>query len=233
MELKGFKKISESEYRGKTYKLYTKDSYKEYDKVIIITDDKDNILNIFNGINPNIYENILFLEPEPQRGRYINIETGEQLFEKYLYNIHYRCFTKFNFGYARVYNDKIHKYDVFNTNGDIVKTCAWFNMLNENIGFIVERDLDKNKYSLVDNFFNIIKQNCFKEIGSSNSKYIIASEETSKSKTLVYLFDLQGNKLSKGYVHLSTKDFKTFKTKEKGESYKKLNLDEILIATRE
>jgi hypothetical protein len=228
MNFKKFEKVTLNNGE-RDYIFYASKSFRSIENLTIWVDENDNILNVFSGKYPKIYKDILFVLPDTQDGAYINLKTGEEILTEYTKKYgDYRCFTPFNFGYASAFNGKTNMIDVFNIEGEIVKSYKSFHMLNENRGIISQRYLDNN-LSMIDGDLNIISENCFSEIIDHNDKYIIANIESNK-KVLHYIFDFNGNKLSKGYKKLNTKDFIAFKVSSKETSNKvmQLNLEEIL-----
>lgn len=230
MNFKGYEKVILNNGE-KDYVFYVnQDIFNDSKNLTFLVDENDNILNAFSGRYPEIYKNILYIEPYPQQGAYYNIETGEQLFKEYTdkYKNNYRCFSSFEYGYASAYNDKTDVYDIFNMDGKIVNSSKSFRMFNEKRG-ILRQKYGNNSLSIIDENLNIIKENCFNEVWENNNNYIIGKVEDGK-KSLCYMFDLDGNKLSKAYKTIETNDFVTFKVrnKEVGSKVIKMNLEEVL-----
>ena len=230
MDFKGYEKIVLNNGE-KDYIFYVnEDIFNDSKNLTFLVDVNDNILNTFSGRYPELYKNILFITTEPQHGVYYDIETGEQLLKEYTkkFNNDYRCYSAFEYGYASAYNGKTNMYDVFNMKGEIVKSGKSFHMFNEKRGILGQK-YGTNNLSIIDGNLDVIKENCFNEVWENNNDYIIGKVEEGK-KSLCYIFDLDGNKLSKAYKTIETNNFITFKVRnnEAGSKIIKLNLEEVL-----
>lgn len=208
----------------------TNDFFNKANEIILLVDSEDNVLNVWHGRRPQLYKNILYMDCSIDTEAYFDINTGEQLFKTFTDN--HRLCSEFKYGYARMYNDNIRQYEIFNTKGEIIKAFNWFYMISENRGIVEDNRTIFNNATLVDKDLNYIKEHCFHEQPEYDDlgKYILAEEGINARREKYYLFDYNGNKVSEGYHILKTDDFKTFKVKDKaGEDYKILTIDDILI----
>jgi hypothetical protein len=211
-------------------KLYTFYSSHERDLTFYV-DEKDNILDVYQGTFSYLDSNILTITDDLQHCIWYDVNTGEKLFKEFTQRYSKRrCHTRFENGIALVYNDEKNAYEVLNNHGEIIGLCSWLYRINKSVLFVqIKRDGD---YSLLDYNFNIIKENVSYDYRGIqyNKDYILAARKETEKRNKYYIINTNGEPISIEYDKLDTKDFVTFKYELKKEKKKgKMTLDELLI----
>jgi hypothetical protein len=214
----------------KKYIFYTKFNFSRYNRTVTFqVDEEDNIINAFAGSFSYLDNNILTIDDDCQHCSYYDINTGEVLFKDF---DNRRCHSDFINGIAIAYNDKINQYEVFNSNSEIIGTCACLYRINKNT-LLVKHDSYNSMLSLYDYNFKPIKKYVTYDYDNMHNMYskdyVLCSEDNQKNKHNFFIIDTKGNKVSDEYYTLKTNDFITFTgVKNKGDKTSKFNIDDII-----
>lgn len=212
---------------GKPYVFY---SSRERDLTFYV-DENDTILDVYKGVFSYLDNNILTIIDDLQHCTWYDINTGEKLFAEFTqkyFNSGRRCHTRFENGIALVYNDGKNAYEVLNNQGQIIGLCSWLYRVNKNV-LLVKYNRNSD-YSLLDYNFNIIKENVscdYSDIKYNEDYILVVRKEARKNKH--YIINTSGDKVSREYDNLDTKDFVNFKYKFEN-SKGKITLDELILA---